>query len=136
MDRSWEAWLRALIAPVTGAYSDSRSSRSATPEPAVVPNRDRIAPGCTVITWMPNGASSMRSESESACTAALLAQYAPANGVTRIPETLPTFTMRPKPRSTIPGSTAWISARIANTFVSNCSRSSSTGSSGSGPIAP
>ena len=62
---------------------------------ALLPKSEAMAPGITVMTWMPNGCSSMRSASEIACSAALEAQYTPENGVVVTPDTLPILMIRP-----------------------------------------
>src|SRR5690606_3751695 len=63
---------------------------------ALLPNSEAMAPGCTVRTWMPKGASSRRRASDRACSAALDAQYTPEKGVVVTPETLPILTISPR----------------------------------------
>ena len=56
-----------------------------------------MAPGCTTTTWMPNGASSMRSESLSPSTANFVAWYQAPIGSPNRPPIEDTLTMRPPP---------------------------------------
>ena len=91
--------------------------------------------GSTSTTRIPHGASSWRSASPSAVSAALAASSGPANGgLNRTPIVL-TITMRPRARRSA-GSMAWVTASWPVTFTSSCRRNASSGTSSAGQARP
>ena len=71
---SWDAAARAWICRRNGHQGERSSTTLSSSRLALAPKFEAMAPGCTSSTSTPNGASSRRRASLSACTAALEAQ--------------------------------------------------------------
>jgi hypothetical protein len=93
-------------------------------------------PGSTRITFTPKPPTSWRSASERASSACFDAQYQPVSGVTTRPAMDETLTMRPVPRSRMPGRTRRQMRIGPSTFVSKMSRAASSVTSSTGPAKP
>ncbi len=84
-----------------------------------------IVPGSTIVTRMPNGATSSRSESAIASSANFDIAYAPMNGSADLPPIDPISTMRPRERRSFGRNTC--STRSWPTTLTSSWRVSSSG---------
>ena len=82
---------------------------------------------------MPNSEASMRSASESASRAYLVAWYQPPMKLTRRPPMELVLMMVPERRARMWGMTALISVATPRTLTSNCRRASSMSTSSTAP---
>jgi hypothetical protein len=89
-------------------------------------------PGSTRITLMPKPPTSWRSASDNASSACFDALYQPVIGVTTRPAMEETLTIRPVPRSRMPGSTSRQIRMGPRTLVSKMSRAASSEVSSTG----
>ena len=71
-----------------------------------------------------------------ASSACLVIEYGPNAGADSTPEIDDMMMIRPEPRATILGRTAWVTARVPNTLTSNSRRTRSSGTSAIGPVWP
>jgi hypothetical protein len=115
-----------------GLSARSSGSRSFAPLQMPVPK----PPGSTRTTLTPKPPTSWRSASESASSACFDAQYQPVSGVVTRPAMDETLTIRPVPRSRMPGSTSRQMRIGPSTFVSKISRAASSPTSSTGPAKP
>ena len=94
-----------------------------------------IVPGSMIETWIPNGASSTRSESAIASSANFDIAYAPRNGSAERPPTEPIRTTRPRDRRSA-GKNACSTRSCPTTFTSSWRVNSSGGKNSSGAAIP
>ncbi len=96
-----------------------------------------MRPGRIMLTVTPSAATSFDSDFDQPTSAERIAFERPRFGIGWITPDEPTVTIRPQPRSRIPGSSAWAMPMTRSTIMSNCfastSRSASTMRPGGGP---